>query len=320
MATLLLATKQATKRAEYLRSWLGNVSQEGFIHSTYWPGRVVTGRLSSDSPNMQQVTKVLRPAFIASSEDKVLVDLDYSQIELRVAAFVARCWPMIQAYAEGKDLHRMLAAQFGNVPEDDVTPENRQKAKAGNFGLLYGMHALGLRDYAETNYGVSLTYEEAQDMYYAYFSLWDGLSDWHARVVTALHRDGFITSPIGRVRRLPGIHSANGKMVSFAERAGINSPIQGFASDLMQMSAASIQGLLPGTVAVPNTRIVGTVHDSIVAEVPRVGWEEPVALMQERMTGIVKHLDRFGVNFDVPLAADASCGTRWSWDDVSNPK
>lgn len=270
---------------------------------------------NSSGPNMQQVTKTLRPAFIPRP-GYVLIDADYSQIELRVAAFISRCYPMIEAFERGEDLHRLLASRIASKEPVDVTDQERQAGKSANFGLIYGMGAYGFREYAETTYGVSFTEEEALGIHRIYFETWDGLSQWHASTISKLHQTGQVVSPIGRVRRLPGVWDGNEKLVSYCERAGINSPVQGFASDLMQMAAASIEGLLPGSTPVRGAGLVATVHDSIVSEAPEDDWERVAREIQHRMVNIVDILPRLGCRFDVPLAADISVGTRWGLSDV----
>lgn len=319
VAELVLRQRGAAKRAEYLRAWLHYADREGFIYSTYNEGSVVTGRLSSKDPNMQQVTKKLRPAFIPR-DGYHFADFDYSQLELRVAAFVAREMNMIEAFRRGDDLHKLFAARIANKVPEEVTADERQKAKAGNFGLLYLMAAAGFKYYAEDNYGVVMSDVEAARVHKLFFEMWPGLREWHLRTIAKLHSTGQSVSPIGRVRRLPGVWDANPNMVQFSERAAVNSPVQGFGSDLMQMAAASIQGLLPGYSAVPDVFLVGTVHDSIIGEVAISGWQDTVAEVQERMTNLDRALSRLGIEFDVPLVADATIGTRWSWDDISNPK
>lgn len=319
VAQLILDARGATKRAQYLRSWLHFVTPEGLIHSTYHPGRVVTGRLSSSDPNMQQVTKKLKPAFVPRL-GFVHIDLDYSQIELRTAAFVARCIPMIEAFRRGDDLHKIFAGVINNIPTEQVTPEQRQGAKAGNFGLLYEMSPTGFQLYAEDSYGVVMSLSEAQKMHQAFFDLWVGIREWHARVKRRLQHDGYVVSPLGRVRRLPGVWDSNGGMRGFAERAGINAPIQSFASDLMQMAAASIQGLLPGSVAVPGAFVVATVHDNIVVEAPVDRWEEVRDACIDRMVNLDYVLRKMmGIDFDVPLVAEAMVGSRWGWNDLQDP-
>lgn len=348
VAEWLLELRQASKRLEFLRVWKTLVGRDGRIHSTYHSSSVVSGRLSSSSPNMQQVTKSLRPAFVPVP-GRVIVDLDYSQIELRVAAYIARSEPMLQAYRDGQDLHTIMAAAIvrqGRVNDEvdrrmaadptldrdrvhaeveeqvqpdltSVTKVQRQAGKAANFGLLYGMGSYGFQIYAEDVYGVSFTEQEAVDVHRAFFDTWDGLRQWHAKVVARLPDTGEVTSPIGRVRRLPGVWSEGQR--GSAERQAINSPVQGFASDLMQMSAASIAGKLPGIPRVEGADLVGTVHDSIVLEVDEERWREIVAECQRRMVRVVDYLaSHFHVTMDVPLEADASVSTRWGLGDLSD--
>jgi len=207
-----------------------------------------------------------------------------------------------------------------NVPLEEITADERQGAKSANFGLLYLQSPEGFRNYAESVYGVVLTEQEAVDFYNAFFEKWTGMREWHEETKRKVRRDGYIVSPIGRVRRLPGIWDSARYMQEEAERQAVNSPVQGLASDLMQMAAADIQGLLPGTKAVPRTRLVATVHDSVVAEVPIDGWEEACAEVVRRMENAGKWLLKLGVDFDVPIKADFTVGTRWSLDDISNPQ
>lgn len=316
VAALILKQRQASKRAEFLRAWLSLVSKDGYIYTTYHPGRVNTGRLSSSEPNMQQIAKSLRPAFIPR-DGYYMVDLDFSQIELRVAAQLSQSPPMVEAFQEGADLHRRLAAIMNNIPEEKVTKEERQKAKSANFGLLYGMGAYGFKEYAETSYGVMMTEAEAARVHRAYFDTWKGLREWHQKQIAEVHSKGQVTSILGRVRRLQGkIWDGNDAMVSYAERAAINAPVQGTASDLLMIAAASIQGLMPGSEPTPNQLLVGTVHDSLVAEVEIDNWEETVASLKYQMENLDKVLARMGVEFNVPIRADAVVGTRWSFDDI----
>lgn len=314
-AQLILDQRHHAKKAEFLQSWLDHCSPDGALHSTYHAGRVVTGRLSSSDVNAQQITKKLRPMFIPR-EGFVMVDIDYSQIELRVAAHVSACKPMITAYNEGRDLHRLLAAQITGKLPAEVTDEDRQHAKAGNFGFLYGMSVGGFIEYAFSAYSVFFTEEEATRVRDAFFSTWDGLRAWHQKSVSRAQRFGQVTSPIGRVRRLPKISSPIEYHRSTAERQAINSPVQGFASDLMQMASASITGVLPGHSAVRGAYPVATVHDSLVLEVEADRWEELTDQCMDRMISLDTELKAMDCNFLVPLEADAIVGTRWGLSDI----
>lgn len=315
VAELLLEHRGAVKSLEFLTSWMGVVTPDHRIHTTYHVGRVVTGRLSSSDPNMQQVTKSLKPAFIPRP-GYLIAELDYSQIELRAAAFVAGCEPMKQAFRDGADLHRLIAASITSKHPEDVTPEERQGGKAANFGFLYGQGAEGFREYAETNYGVSFTPDESFRVRAAFFEQWDGMGQWQARQVARAHDTGQVVSPLGRVRRLPMIHDGNPALSGHAERSAMNAPIQGFASDIMQIAAASIEGRLPGYVPVPDVALVGTIHDSIIAEVPEGDWKRATARCMRRMLDVAPILARMGCGLDVPLAVEASVGTRWGLGDV----
>lgn len=310
VAAVILEQRKYAKRAEYLRVWLEKVTPAGLIHANYNTG-MVTGRLSSSSPNMQQVTKDLRPCFIPRP-GYVLADFDFSQIELRVAAFISRSAPMIQAFQEGQDLHRLLAAQVAGKALEDVTPHERQMAKAVNFGLLFGLGAFGLRHYAEGSYGVIMSQQEAQTFYTGYFETWRGLKDWHQQVEARLIRDNIAVSPLGRVRRFDnGLSNANDL------NAAINAPVQGMASDLMQIAIASIQGELPGVrSSLIDVRVVATVHDSAVIELPENSWEEVAQKIKYEMENPGPVLARLGVELDVPIRVEAQVGSRWSLSDI----
>lgn len=324
-AQLILDARAATKQAEFLRSWMEKRSPKGALHANYNVGSVATGRLSSSSPNMQQVTKSLRPAFIPRP-GFVIADIDYSQIELRVAAFLSRSEPMMQAFRRGDDLHKIIAMNTVNAERerrgmaliglDDITADQRQAGKAANFGLLYDQSPYGFMMYADAVYGVSLSEDEAEALHAQFFDTWAGLREWHDKCRTDARRLGYSASPLGRFRLLPNIDHPVSQLREEAERQAINSPVQGFASDLMQMATASIQGVLYGTTPVRGAYPVATVHDSIVIEVPENGWEAVVAECQERMRDLSAPLQRMHVDFDLPLVAEATVGTRWGLDDV----
>lgn len=312
VAQRLLDYRDADKRAQFLTGWL-SLDQGERIHSTYHAGRVVTGRLSSSDPNMQQVTRSLKPAFVPSP-GYLLAELDHSQIELRAAAFIARCEPMLQAFRDGEDLHSLIAQRI--TGREQVTKEERQGGKAANFGFLYGQESAGFREYAETNYGVTFTPDEAVAVRQAFFDRWDGMAQWHARVAAQARRTGQVVSPLGRVRRVPDIWSTIAYEQGAAERKAINSPVQGFASDLMQLGAASIEGTLPGSFPVPEVRVVATVHDSVVIEVPEDNWQQATGRCMRRMLDVTQVIARMGCILDVPLAVEATVGTRWGLGDV----
>lgn len=316
-ADALLRHRDATKTLEFLRSWLALRDPNNVIHATYNVGFVRTGRLSSSNPNVQQISARLKPAFIPRP-GHVLLDLDYSQVELRVAAFISRSQPMIEAFQRGDDLHRLLAAKIAGKAPEDVTSLERKRAKAGNFGLLYGMSPGGFQSYAATAYDVSLTLAEAQAVHSAFFEMWDGMRQWHERAKRRAYERGYVTSPIGRTQWLSDLYSKSSFKASHAERNALNSPVQGFGSDLMQMAAASIMGTLPGypLPRVEGAHVVATVHDEICIEVPEDRWQEILIECKRRMEDVNTFLRPLDCQMDVPIVAGPSAGTRWGVHDL----
>lgn len=316
-ADALLRHRDATKTLEFLRSWLELRDPNNVIHATYNVGFVKTGRLSSSNPNVQQISARLKPAFIPRP-GHVLLDLDYSQVELRVAAFISRSQPMIEAFQRGDDLHRLLAAKIAGKAPEDVTSLERKRAKAGNFGLLYGMSPGGFQSYAATAYDVSLTLAEAQAVHSAFFEMWDGMRQWHERSKRRAYERGYVTSPIGRTQWLSDLYSKSSFKSSHAERNALNSPVQGFGSDLMQMAAASIMGTLPGypLPKVEGAHVVATVHDEICIEVPEDRWQEILIECKRRMEDVNTFLRPLDCQMDVPIVAGPSAGTRWGVHDL----
>lgn len=316
-ADALLRHRDATKTLEFLRSWLELRDPDNVIHATYNVGFVRTGRLSSSNPNVQQISARLKPAFIPRP-GHVLLDLDYSQVELRVAAFISRSAPMIEAFQRGDDLHRLLAAKIAGKAPEDVTSLERKRAKAGNFGLLYGMSPGGFQSYAATAYDVSLTLAEAQAVHSAFFEMWDGMRQWHERAKRRAYERGYVTSPIGRTQWLSDLYSKSSFKSSHAERNALNSPVQGFGSDLMQMAAASIMGTLPGypLPKVEGAHVVATVHDEICIEVPEDRWQEILIECKRRMEDVNVFLRPLDCQMDVPIVAGPSAGTRWGVHDL----
>ena len=316
-ADALLRHRDATKTLEFLRSWLELRDPNNVIHATYNVGFVKTGRLSSSNPNVQQISSRLKPAFIPRP-GHVLLDLDYSQVELRVAAFISRSQPMIEAFQRGDDLHRLLAAKIAGKAPEDVTSLERKRAKAGNFGLLYGMSPGGFQSYAATAYDVSLTLAEAQAVHSAFFEMWDGMRQWHERSKRRAYERGYVTSPIGRTQWLSDLYSKSSFKASHAERNALNSPVQGFGSDLMQMAAASIMGTLPGypLPRVEGAHVVATVHDEICIEVPEDRWQEILVECKRRMEDVNTFLRPLDCQMDVPIVAGPSAGTRWGVHDL----
>lgn len=302
----LLEYRKAGTENKFLKAWLESTGADGRIHATYHFARVRTGRLSCSGPNMQQVSRKMKSAFVAPP-GKLLVASDYSQVELRVAAHIAHCEPMVDAFLEGKDLHRLMAAIVNGISYDEVTKEQRQEAKAANFGFLFGMGAAKFVDYADKSYGVDFTVDQAEDFRNAFFKTWEGLSDWHEDYRQIARQQGYVLSPLGRIRRLPDAQGNNSYWRGKAERAAINTPVQSMASDMMLLAASRIREVDP------NIRTVALVHDAIVAEVDESYALEAGRVIKEVMESFVPEqaLPRLGVRMSVPLLADVSIGRSW---------
>jgi DNA polymerase-1 len=305
VAATLRALRIAQTESAYVQSWLNEAQHDGRIRASYNYYQVVTGRLSCSGPNLQQVARSLRTAFCAAP-GHVLVSADYSQVELRVAAFQARCEPMMAAYRQGEDLHTLMAAISAQKQYADVTSEERQKAKAANFGFLFGMGATKFISYAEDNYGVEFAEAEAEDVRAAFFKTWDGLAEWHARMRNLASRHGFVVSPLGRIRHLPGARSRDDYEQGRALRQAINSPVQGMASDIMMLAVWRLLDYLW-------LKPVAVVHDAVIVECPEDRAEEARAIVKEVMErAVLRDMADLGVFFDVPLVADISVGKSWA--------
>lgn len=287
---------------KFLSKW-GNYAQyDGRIHPSFNITNVVTGRTSCSDPNLQQVprNKDLRSLFTAP-EGRVFLEADYSQIELRVAAHFAKEPTMLKIYREGGDIHTETARTLcGGEP----TKEDRSKAKAVNFGFLYGMQAKGFIDYAFDSYGVVFSQSEAERYRELFFQKYSRLLQWHHEMEILCEANGGVSNLFGRFRALPKIYSQQKWERNEAVRRAINSPVQGTASDLLLCAAVQIREELGPKY---NLKIVGTVHDSILAEVPEECAEDCVADMK-RIMAHPDALDNFGIHFELPLDSDVGVG------------
>ena len=299
------------------RMWVTEEPYEGRVYCISVPSGAFLARSGGTVWVTGNCSSSLKPAFIPRP-GYVLLDLDYSQVELRVAAFISRSAPMIEAFQRGDDLHRLLAAKMAGKKPEDVTSLERKRAKAGNFGLLYGMSPGGFQTYAATAYDVAMTLDEAQAVHSAFFEMWDGMLQWHERAKQRAYERGFVTSPIGRTQWLSDLYSKSGFKASHAERNALNSPVQGFGSDLMQMAAASIMGTLPGypLPKVEGAHVVATVHDEICIEAPEDRWQEILVECKRRMEDVNTFLAPLDCQMDVPIVAGPSAGTRWGVHDL----
>lgn len=299
------------------------VSPDGRIRSTFKPWGTVTGRLSSGKEDKEKVTskqqlqgvnlqqvprnKLVRGVF-GAEPGWAFVEADYSQIELRLAAYLAREREMLRLYAMGQDIHMAMAMTMTGKPAHLVTSEERKKAKAVNFGFLYGMGWAKFIHTAFANYGLVVTEEESKAFRKAFFTQFPDLMPWHARQRKLANEYKRVETPMGRVRHLPDIDSANPEVRAEAERQAINSPVQGFASDMALLSLVHTARLFrrKGIEAYP----IGAVHDAVNFEIRIEDLPVALPLIKETMENLP--LEKlFGINLDIPIVADLKVGSHW---------
>nr|DAE38817.1 MAG TPA: DNA POLYMERASE [Caudoviricetes sp.] len=298
---LLMKYKDAaTRNKMFLNRWKDDC-YESRIHPNFNLTNVVSGRTSCNSPNLQQVprTKDIRGLF-SGAPGMILFEADYSQLELRIAAHYAKDKTMLNIYLHDGDIHTETAKLFTNGREP--TKEERGKAKAVNFGFLYGMQAKKFVKYALDNYGQVFTLAEAKHIRDLYFAKYARLLPWHKEQEDLCEMQGGVSNMFGRFRRLPLIYSSNKWERASAARRAVNTPVQGSGSDLLISAVTQINKELKGIAW-----IGATVHDSIIGEC-RV---EDKDYVDETIRRIMKHpkvLNDFGVELRVPLDVDIGWG------------
>ncbi len=285
----------------YLSPWLDCV-RGGRIHGEFKMFGTVTGRLSSANPNLQNIPKKLHD-LIVPSPGKQFCTADYSQIELRIAAVLSGDPTMKEAYRTGQDLHLITASSVLGKPVEEITPDERQLAKAVNFGLLYGMRAEGFQSYAKDMFGVELSMAEAIEYRLKFFETYPALEQWHRKRVFLAHRLGYVRSPLGRIRRLPDLRSEDQYARQRAERQAINAPVQAVPPELTFMAMAELE-------QIEGIDLVGQVHDEILMEIPLTDTDHYVTMIKKVMEN--PPLKRYlGVELSVPIVVDVKVGPSW---------
>lgn len=297
-------TSANTLNKMFLNRWGDDSSYDGRIHPNFNLTNVVSGRTSCTDPNLQQVprTKDVRGLFHAP-KGRCFFEADYSQLELRIAAHYANEPTMLRIYREDGDIHTETAMLMtgGRQP----TKEERGKAKAVNFGFLYGMGAKKFVDYAFNSYGVVFTYQEAVKFRELFFAKYSRLLPWHEEQRRLAEALGGVSNLFGRFRKLPDIYSRDWGKKGGAERRAINTPVQGTGSDILLSAAIQIHKELTPY----GLKIVGTVHDSILGEFYEKDKEWIVPKIKEIMAH-PKLMDVFGVKLKVKLDSDCGVG-KW---------
>lgn len=303
----LLKWRKWKKREGYLKSW-AHFQQDGILYPTYKPSGTVTGRLSASNPNVQQVprTDFMRSIF-RSRDGWKLVQADYSQGELRIAFMLAGAKRGLRLYATGGDVHTDRAARITSKLPDEVTKEERSRAKPVSFGFLYSMGHKKFVTYARDEYDVEYTERQAYRVREQFFNDYPELLTWHERQRRLVRKYGRVTSMFGRTRHLPDIYSHDEGVRKQAERQAINTVVQGPLSDLLLLALIVLNEKLPEDQA----RIVGTIHDSLLFEIRDDVVDEWVPVIQEQMQDLDRPRRMFGADFTVPMPVDIEVGTHW---------
>ncbi len=303
LARRVLDWRQLTKlKSTYTDSLPREINPEtGRVHTAYHMAGAATGRLSSSDPNLQNIPirteegRKIRTAFIAE-EGHTLISADYSQIELRILADIAGIDSLKQAFADGVDIHALTASQVFGVPLEDMDGATRRRAKAINFGIIYGISAFGLSRQLQIPQG------EAKQFIDAYFERYPGVKDYMDRTKAEAREAGSVMTLFGRRIHLRGIKDKNPAMRSFSERAAINAPIQGTAADVIKRAMIRIpDGLAQAGL---KARMLLQVHDELIFEAPDAEVEVTIATVRRIMEG--------AAHLSVPLVAEAGQGHSWA--------
>jgi DNA polymerase-1 len=320
---LLERSKWQKYCSAFLSAYEELLDENDRIHTTFKLYGTVTGRLSSGKAEQDKITarapvrgvnlqQVPRDPFIrglfGAQPGYTLVEADFSQVELRIVAFLSRDKTMIHLYQTDQDIHRATASSVLGVPMSQVSKEDRKKAKAVNFGFAYGMGAAKFVHTAFTKYEVVFSLDEAQGVRKAFFDQFAGLLPWHARQRRLVAENRRVQSPIGRVRHLPDIDSADRMVRGEAERQAINSPVQAFASDLCLLAMI----LLNDRLAHLDSRFISTVHDALLFEIKDDHVAAALPIIKETMENL-PIMQKFGVEVDIPIKVDIKVGRNWGF-------
>ena len=299
--SLLLEYRQLAKLKSTYTDGLQNcVAEDGRIHTTFNQTEARTGRISSLEPILQNIPvrtelgKKLREFFVAE-DGRVLVDADYSQIELRVLASIANDQNMISAFKSGADIHTATAAQVFGLPIDMVTPVLRSRAKAVNFGIVYGIGAFSLAK------DIGVTRKEADNYIKNYLASYPNVALYMENTIKNAKLNGYVTTLFGRRRYLPELSSSNGMLRAFGERVARNAPIQGTAADIIKLAMIKVFDTLKREV--PSAKLILQVHDELIVECDKKD--------AETVSGILKTEMENAVHLSVNLIADAHFGKTW---------
>ena len=294
--------RQLTKlKSTYADGLLKVIGKDGRIHTSFQMTVTATGRLSSTEPNLQNIpvrTELgaeLRKMFVAS-HGNVLVDADYSQIELRLLAHISNDETMRNAFLSGEDIHSVTASQVFGVPLAEVTKLQRSRAKAVNFGIVYGISAFSLAQ------DIGVYQSEAKTYIDTYLEKYSGVREYMDSIKKKAKNDGFVTTLFGRRRPLPELKSANFNLRSFGERVALNTPIQGTAADIIKLAMVNVHHRMEAEGL--EAKLILQIHDELIVECPEKEAKIVKKILTEEMENVV--------SYSIPLDVDANIGKTWS--------
>ena len=298
----ILDYRMLTKlKSTYAEGLLKVIAPDGRIHTSFQMTVTATGRLSSTEPNLQNIPvrkslgAQIRRMFVAAPGN-VLVDADYSQIELRLLAHISGDKAMQEAFLSGEDFHAVTASKVFNVPLEEVTSALRSRAKAVNFGIVYGISAFSLAQ------DIHVRPYEAKEYMEAYLDKYHGVRDYMKEVVARAREDGYVSTLFGRRRALPELKSGNFNTRAFGERVALNMPIQGTAADVIKLAMVNAAKRLRSEGM--KAQLILQVHDELIVECPEEEAERVEKLLREEMEG--------AVSLSVPLSCEAKSGRSWA--------
>ena len=300
VADVLTYRQYAKLKSTYADGLLKVIDPDGRIRTSFQMTVTATGRLSSTEPNLQNIPtrtdlgSKMREMFVAAP-GHVLVDADYSQIELRLLAHISGDEAMQQAFLSGEDFHTVTAARVFHVPQDQVTHQMRSRAKAVNFGIVYGISAFSLSQ------DIGVTVAEAKEYMERYFATYTGVRQYMEQVVSQARERGYVETLWHRRRALPELKSSNFNMRSFGERVALNMPIQGTAADIIKLAMVRVHRPLAAEGL--EARLIMQVHDELIVECPEAEASRVEQLLQQEMQGVAE--------LSVPLLAEAHTGHNW---------
>ncbi|MBR4949239.1 MAG: DNA polymerase I [Clostridia bacterium] len=302
VVSYILEYRQLTKlNSTYVEGLLAVLDENDIIHSSFNQTVTATGRLSSTEPNLQNIPvryalgREMRKMFIPHSKENILIDGDYSQIELRVLSHMADDENMTAAFKSGADIHRMTASQVFNTPFEEVTDTQRSSAKAVNFGIVYGIGAFSLSK------DLKISMKEAKNYIQSYFETYPGVKSFLDNIVAEAEKTGYIKTMVGRIRYIPEILSSNKVLQGFGKRAAMNSPVQGSAADIIKIAMIKVFERLKKENM--KTKLILQVHDELILDAPLEEKEKAEKILKEEMEN--------AVNLRVDLLVDVNFGENW---------